>query len=102
MSSLSDAQQFDKTFVLTMISDLRRLLIYLPTGIYGKDIFGTYVYEAESKESNVVQLNLLGTAMVIYYQFFEELYPEKPSRQQIERMNAVWEAIGHPENIIPV
>jgi hypothetical protein len=41
--------------------------------------------------------------MVIYYQVFKEMYPEKnASKDQIERMNAVWEAIGHPENIIPV
>jgi len=103
MSSLNDAQLFDKSFVLTMIGDLRRLLIYMPIGLYGKEIFGTYVYKAESKVTNAITLNLLGTAMVIYYQVFKEMYPEKnASNDQIERMNAVWQAIGHPENIIPV
>lgn len=103
MSSLSDAQKFDKLFVLTMIDDLKRLLIYLPPGIYGKAIFGTYVYEAEAKQGNTVELNLLGTVMFIYYQIFKEIYPvENPTLQQIERINAIWEAIGHPENMIPL
>ena len=102
MSSLSDAQQFDKTFVLTMISDLRRLLIYLPTGLYGKKFYGDFEYQAKASETQVKTLDIYYSGLLIYYQFFKEEYPEKPSTQQIGRMNAVWEAIGHPENIIPV
>ena len=97
-----ESKEFDKTFVLTMIQDLRKLLIYLPKGPYGKEMFGTYVYEAEAKKKASVNLNLLGTVMVFYYQIFKELYPTTPTSDQIERINAIWEAIGHPENKIPL
>ena len=97
-----ESKEFDKTFVLTMIQDLRRLLIYLPKGIYGKEMFGSYVYNANAKEETIVELNLLGTVMVFYYQIFKEKYPENPNVQETERINAIWEAIGHPENKIPL
>ena len=103
MSSLNDAQLFDKSFVLTMINDLKRLLIYLPKGLYGNDFFGDHEYEAKASETKAMTLDIYYSGLLIYFQIFKEAYPEKnASKDQIERLNTIWQAIGHPENIIPV
>ena len=97
-----ESKEFDKTFVLTIIQDLRKLLIYLPTGVYGKQFFAQHVYEAKATSSKVMTLNSYYSGLLIYFNLFKEQFPKNPNVQQIERINAIFQAIGHPENKIPL
>jgi len=83
-----------------MIEDLRRLLIYVPKGLYGKEMFGDYVYTAQASSSEKASLTVEGTVVYIYIRIFKEPWPTIPTYQQAERINDIWDAVGYPQNKI--
>ena len=83
-----------------MIDDLRRLLIYLPRGFYGKEMFGDYVYDAKASSKEKASLTVEGSVVYIYIKIFKEPWPLIPTYEQAERINNIWDAVGYPQNKI--
>jgi hypothetical protein len=82
--------------------DFKRLIEHYPEGVFPATVSLTLSFEANASTTDKIVLTLEGTMMYIYVKMFKERFPSKPFTElQRQRINAIWEGIGHPENIIP-
>lgn len=91
----------DTSFVIEMIHDLKKLLTFMPTGIFATTLGNDIKFEAKAEVTETIQLSLQGSVAYLFVRLFNEPYPANPTPSQIEKINAIWVGIGHPENIIP-
>lgn len=90
----------DCAFVISIIDSIQKLLIYTNAGTYG-DIYASIVFIDKIKQKEVIKLTLEGYIVYVYKTAFKEPYPLNPTLEQIGKINAIWEALGHPEKKIP-
>jgi hypothetical protein len=87
-------------FVIDIIDSIYKLLDY-NLNVYGSLVASlTYTNKAASKNSTTLDLD--GYVAVVYFMRYNEPYPKNPTLQQKYLINAIWEALGHPEKKIPV
>jgi len=79
------------------IDSIQKLLVYVNPGIYGGFVLSTIQYSAKAKQTDTIKLDLDGYVIVIYKKAFKEPYPKFPTPIQKERINTIWDALGHPE-----
>ena len=92
----------DTDFLLEIVDDFKQLLVNFPAGLYPATITLALKFDSKADVTETIQLSLEGSVMYIYMRMFKEPYPSMPFTElQRQRINAIWEGIGHPENIIP-
>ncbi len=92
----------DSGFLLEIVNDFKELLMNFPEGFYPATVSLTLKFDTEAKATEEIKLSLEGSVIYIYLKMFKEPYPAAPLTElQRQRINAIWEGIGHPENIIP-
>jgi hypothetical protein len=85
-----------------MIDGFQRMIAFMPDGKFAQTISSENLkFETKAEVTQKIVLDLFGSAIYLYMKVFKEPYPKNPSPLQIQKMNAIWIAIGHPENIIP-
>lgn len=82
-------------FVIEMIDSFEKLLKYnLPT--YGS-ITSALLYKSSVGSHSKATVTIEGYVSYIYFINYNEKYPEFPTPEQKEKINAIWDALGHPE-----
>lgn len=89
-------------FVIDIIDSIQKLLAYVNPGKFGEMILKHIIFQSKAEQKDSIKLSPEGYMMLIYKRAFKEQFPTNPTPQQIERINAIWDAIGHPEKKIPV
>jgi hypothetical protein len=79
---------------------MQKLLAFTAPGRYG-DLYSTIIYTDKIKQEDVIKLTVDGYVIYLYKTVFKEPYPSDPTPEQIEKINAIWEALGQPEKKIP-
>jgi len=102
MKVLLSTPQFDDTSFLTeLIDDFKKLIAFLPQ-VFGEELRVALVFETEVVGTEVIKVTLDGYILVLYVQVFKEHYPKNPSTTQKEKLNVLWDFLGHPENKVPI
>ena len=88
-------------FVLDIVDSISKLLAFVNPGKFGQFVLNFIVFQTKAEQKNSITLSLEGYVFYIYFKAFKETYPEEGKTPlQIERINAIWDAIGHPEKKI--
>ena len=88
----------DFEFVSELISVIDLIVSNFPTGMYPVTLNGALEFNAPALQTDTVVLSLGGTVSYLYVRFFKEPFPLLPTNSQREKINAIWDYIGHPEN----
>ena len=89
-------------FVIDIVDSIQKLLAYVNPGKFGQIILNHIVFQSKAEQKDSIKLSPEGYMMYVYKNAFKESYPTNPTALQIERINAIWDAIGYPEKKIPV
>ena len=76
------------------------MLAYVNTGKFGNIVLSYIVFESKAEQTETIKLDLNGYVIYIYIKAFNEKFPKDPTPEQKEKINAIWDAIGHPEKKI--
>lgn len=89
----------DFEFMSELIYDIELLLLNLPVGMYPVTLNASALqFNTPALQTDTVILSLQGTVSYLYVRFFKEPFPLLPTNLQREKINAIWDFIGHPEN----
>lgn len=103
MSGRCFLPQKECKFVIDIVDSIQKLLAYVNPGKFGEIILNYIVFQSKVEQTDRIKLSLEGYVIYLYKTAFKETYPhDNPTPLQIERINAIWEALGHPEKKIPV
>jgi len=92
----------DAEFLIKIVGNFKTLLQHMPSGVFPLTLSAKIEFKTEATITEDIVFDLSGTVVFIYTQMFQEPYPSAPFTElQRQRINAIWQAIGHPENIIP-
>lgn len=84
-----------------MIDSVKKLLKYVNPGKFGQIVLNYIAFQAKAEQKDVVKLDLDGYMIYVYIKAFKESFPkDNKTPLQIERINAIWDALGHPERKI--
>lgn len=89
-------------FVIDIVDSIQKLLAFVNPGKFGEIILNYIAFQSKVEQADIIKLDLNGYMIYIYKKAFKETFPSEPTPQQIERINAIWEALGHPEKKIPI
>ena len=84
-------------FVIDVIDGLKKLLAYVNPGKFGQIVLSYLVFQSKAEQTDTIKLDLDGYMIYIYKKAFKESFPKYPTPEQKERINAIWDALGHPE-----
>ncbi len=77
------------------------MLAYVNPGKFGQIVLNYISFESKTEQKEVITLDLNGYVIYVYKKAFNEMFPSDPTPEQKEKINAIWEAIGHPERKLP-
>lgn len=89
-----------KEFLSTIISDFIKIILFLPKGKYGRDIYNRLIYDAEASGTNTVQLSIEGYMAYIFIRITKKRYPstyEEATPSDIALVNDIWISLGYPD-----
>lgn len=89
-------------FMTNLLEKLDRIIFAVHPGYFRETISGNLIYHDTATQDQTIVLNVEGVMRYVYIKAFQETFPENPDINQIERINAIYDAIGHPEKKIPV
>ena len=93
----------DLAFFTDVVSIFEQIIEKFPKGFLPGTVSLPLSFDTQAKNTEEIELSLEGTLVFIYVKMFDEPYPSLPyTYLQIQRINAIWEGIGHPENIIAI
>ena len=69
---------------------------------FGNRLVSNIVIPTEASLKEIKTLTLEGTMMAYYIMAFKETFPTNPDPLQITKINQIWQAMGYPQNIIPI
>lgn len=101
MQSRCFLPQKECKFVIEIIDSLKKLLAYVNPGKFGQMVLNFIVFQSKAEQKDSIKLDLVGYMMLIYKRAFKESFPTNPTPEQKEKINAIWDALGHPEKKIP-
>ncbi len=101
MASRCFLPQKECKFVIETIDTIKKLLLYVNPGKFGQMILNFITFQSSAQQTDTVSLDLQGYVIYIYKKAFKESFPTNPTPEQKEKINAIWDAIGHPEKKIP-
>jgi hypothetical protein len=87
-------------FVIEMIDTIKKLLKYVNPGKFGQIVLNFIAFQSKAEQTDTIKLDLNGYVIYIYIKAFKESFPTDPTPEQKERINAIWDALGHPEKKI--
>lgn len=88
-------------FVIEMIDTVKKLLKYVNPGHFGQLVLNYIAFQSKAEQTETIKLDLNGYMIYVYIKAFKETFPrENPTPVQKERINAIWDALGHPERKI--
>ena len=93
--------KFEKKFLKEIISDFKKVLVFLDTGIFGK-LFFQQAYKASVNQIQNIKLNVFGTVAFLYILKYKESFPLNATTEQQKKINEIWIAMKMPENVVPV
>lgn len=103
MSSRCFLPQKECKFVIDMIDSISKLLAYVNPGKFGEIVLNYLTFKSKAEQRDTIKLSLEGYVIYVYKTAFKETYPtQNLTPLQKERINAIWDALGHPEKKIPV
>lgn len=74
----------------------------MSTGKFG-ELYASIVFQEKAEQAQTITLDETGYMMFIYVKAFKEAFPKEPyTADQIEKINAIWDALGIPEKKIAV
>lgn len=86
---------------MDIVDSISKLLAYVNPGKFGEIVLKYIAFETKAQQTETVKLDLDGYVIYIYKKAFKKPFPtENRSPEQIEEINAIWDAIGHPEKKI--
>lgn len=89
----------DFEFVSELISVIDQIVSNFPAGMYPVTLNASALeFNTPAVQTDTIILSLQGTVAYLYVRFFKEQYPLLPTNLQREKINAIWDYIGHPEN----
>lgn len=88
-------------FVIDIIDNIKKLLAFVKPGKFGQIVLQYLAFQSKAEQKEKIKLSLEGYVIVLYRKAFKESYPEYPTPSQKERINAIWDALGHPEKKLP-
>lgn len=87
--------------MIETIDSIKKLLKYVNPGKFGQIVLNYIVFQGKADQKDVIKLDLNGYMIYVYLKAFKESPPtETPTPLQRERINAIWDALGHPERKI--
>ena len=88
--------------MIDIVDSIQKLLAYVNPGKFGEIVLGYISFQSKAEQKETVGMSVDGYLIYIYKKAFQESYPTNPTPLQIERINAIWEALGLPQKKIPV
>jgi len=85
-----------KKFTIDVITDLQALLAFMDMKFGHKYAYGLR-YEASGSHTTKESLTLEGTLIYYFVLLTKRPYPNTPTADDIKYINAIWDALGHPE-----
>jgi len=89
-------------FMTTLLDQISRIVFAVHPGYFKETISGNLIYHDVATQEEVITLDVDGVMRYVYVKAFQEPFPQMPIGIQIERINAIYETLGHPEKKIPV
>ena len=77
------------------------MLAFVNPGKFGQVVLNYIAFQSKAEQKDTIKLDLDGYLIYIYKKAFNESFPTTPTPEQKEKINAIWDAIGHPEKKIP-
>ena len=100
MSSRCFLPQKECKFVIETIDTIKKLLKYVNPGKFGQIVLNYIAFQTKAEQKESIKLDIYGYMIFVYKKAFNEPFPEFPNQIQKERINAIWDALGHPERKI--
>lgn len=101
MSSRCFLPQKECKFVIEIIDSLKKVLKFVNPGIFGQIVLNYIVFQSKAEQKDTIKLDIYGYMIFVYKKAFKETFPTDPTPMQKERINAIWDALGHPERKLP-
>ena len=92
---------FELNFLKTMITNFKRILVFLKPGMFG-ELRAQNVWTESISQAEEFKFTQLGTMYYLYFKVFGEIVSLSPTPEQQRNINEVWIAMGYPENVINV
>lgn len=90
-------------FVIDIVDSIQKLLAYTNPGKFGEIVLNLLIFQTKAEQKDTIKLSQEGYVMYVYVKAFKEAYPlENPTSLQKQRINAIWDALGHPEKKFPI
>jgi hypothetical protein len=90
-------------FMATLLEQVSRIIFAVHPGYFRETISGNLIYHDTATQEETVVLDVDGVMRYVYVKAFQEAFPNEPyTPEQTLRINAIYDAIGHPEKKIPV
>lgn len=89
-------------FMLKLLDQLDKLIFAFRPGKFIDTLTANLVFNDTATQDTVITLDLEGIMRYVYVKAFQEIFPANPEGVEIERINAIYDALGHPEKKIPV
>ncbi len=86
----------------TLLEQISRVVFAVHPGYFKETISGNLIYHDTATQEQVITLDVDGVMRYVYVKAFQEAFPANPVGIQIERINAIYETLGHPEKKIPM
>lgn len=72
-------------------------------GKFGGGVYAPLIFQSRTEQSETIQLDDEGFMIYIYVKAFNESFPSgSKTVEQIQRINAIWDALNKPERKIAV
>lgn len=88
--------KFEKDFLLSVIHDLKKLLLLKDTGYYVDMKYQT-VHEGKAASGETIQLSDMGALFYFYYKLYNEPCPKAPTDIEWEKITEICVAMNQPE-----
>lgn len=90
------------SFVKEVIDSLNKFLAFMTPDYFGSRVVANIMIPTEANLKEIKTLTLEGTMMAYYIMAFKEAFPTNPDSLQVTKINQIWQAMGYPQNIIPI
>jgi hypothetical protein len=88
-------------FVISIVDSLQKMLAFMHPGKFGGGVYTPMVFQSITAQQETITLDDYGFMIFIYVKAFKEDFPkDDPTPEQIERINAIWDALNKPERKI--
>lgn len=91
--------------MLKLLDQLDKMIFAFKPGMFTDGLSANLIFNDTATQETVIKLDVDGVMRYVYLKAFQEPLPIDPETfilDQIERVNAIYDAIGHPQKKIPI